>query len=160
MTPRTRAHQALLSSTISRSLLKLTLIESVMVCNLLIFCCIRVFVDELALAIRWPKYWNFSFSICPSSEYSWLTSFRIDWCDLLAVQGSLKSLLQDHSTKASILRCSIYLMVQLSHSNMTTGMWVDGKCQFVAASNIEEPWISGGAGAPKERRFTQSGVRG
>ena len=82
---------------------------------------IRVFSSELALHIRWPKYWTFSFSISPSNEYSGLISFRIDWFDLLAVQGTLKSLLQHHSSKASILRCSAFFMVQLSHPYMTTG---------------------------------------
>ena len=86
-----------------------------------IFLIIRVFSNELALYIRGPKYWSFSFSISPSNEYSGLISFRIDWLDLLAVQGTLKSLLQHHSSKASILRCSAFLMVQLSHPYMTTG---------------------------------------
>ena len=87
----------------------------------LIFHSIRVFSGELALCIRWPKYWSFSFSISPSNEYSGLTSFRIDWFDLLAVQGTLKSLLQHHSSKASILPYSAFFMVQLSHPYMTTG---------------------------------------
>ena len=82
---------------------------------------IRVFSNESVLHIRWPKYWSFSFSISPSNEYSGLISFRIDWFDLLAVQGTLKSLLQHHSSKASILRCSTFFMVQLSHAYMTTG---------------------------------------
>ena len=82
---------------------------------------IRVFSDESALCIRWPKYWSFSFSISPSNEYSGLISFRIDWLDLLAVQGTLRSLLQHHSSKASILWCSAFLIVQLSHPHMTTG---------------------------------------
>ena len=82
---------------------------------------IRVFSNESALHIRWPKYWSFSFSISPSNEYSGLISFKIDWLDLLAVQGTLKSLLQPHSSKASILRCSAFFMVQLSHPYMTTG---------------------------------------
>ena len=115
--------------TISQNLLKLTSIESVMPYNYLILCChllllsifpsIRVF--SRALHIRCPKYWNFSFSISPSSEYSRLTSFRIDWFNLLAVQGTLKSLFQHHSLKASILWCSAFFMVQLSHPYMTTG---------------------------------------
>ena len=107
-------------------------IESVMPSNYLILCCplllspsifpsIRVFSNESVLRIRWPKYWSFSFSISPSNEYSGLISFRIDWFDLLAVQGTLKSLLQRHSSKASILRLSAFFMVQLSHSYMTTG---------------------------------------
>ena len=131
-TPWTAARQASLSITNSWSLLKLMSIESVMpsnhltLCHLLllplsIFPSIRVFSNESVRHIRWPKYWSFSFSISPSSEYSGLISFRIDWLDLLAVQGTLKSLLQHHSSKASILRCSAFLTVQLSHPYMTTG---------------------------------------
>ena len=114
VTPRTAAGQASLSFTISQSLLKLTSIESVMPSNHLVFCrpllfpvfpTIRVFSSESALHIRWPKDWSFSFSISPSNEYSGLISFRIDWLELLAVQGTLKSLLQHHSSKASILQC-------------------------------------------------------
>ena len=86
-----------------------------------IFPSIRVFSNESALHIRWPEYWSFSFSISPSSEYSGLISFRMDWLDLLAVQGSLKSLLQHHSSKASILQCSAFFMAQLSHPYTTTG---------------------------------------
>ena len=86
-----------------------------------IFPSIRVFSNESALRVRWPKYWSFSFSISPSNEYSELISFRIDWLDLLAVQGTLKSLLQHHSLKASILQCSAFFIVQLSHPYMTTG---------------------------------------
>ena len=86
-----------------------------------IFPSIRVFSSESVLHIRWPKYWSFSFGISPSNEYSGLISFRIDWFDLLAVQGTLKSLLQHHSSKASILQCSAFLVVQLSHPFMTTG---------------------------------------
>ena len=112
-------------------------IESVMPSNHLILCCplllppsvfpgIRVFSSESVLHIRWPKYWSFSFSITPSNEYSGLTSFRMDWLDLLAVQGTLKSLLQHHSSKASILRCSAFFIfiVQLSHPYMTTGKMI------------------------------------
>ena len=132
LTPRTAAHQASLSITNSRSLLKLMSIESVMPSNHLILCSpllllpsifpsIRVFSNESVLRIRWPKYWSFSFSISPSNEYSGLISFRMDWLDLLAVQGTLKRLLQHHSSKASILLCSAFLMVQLSHPYMTTG---------------------------------------
>ena len=132
MTPWTAARQASLSFTISRSLLKLMPIESVMPTNHLILChlllllpsvfpSIRVFSNESALHIRWPKYWSFSFSISPSNEYSGLISFKIDWFDLLAVQGTLKSLLQHHSSKASILWHSAFFMVQLSHPYMTTG---------------------------------------
>ena len=107
-------------------------IESVMSSNHLILCCpllllpsiflsIRVFSNELALHIRWPKYWSFSFSISPSNEYSGLISFRIDWLDLLVVQRTFKSLLQHHNLKASILQHSAFFMIQLSHLYMTTG---------------------------------------
>ena len=131
MTPRTAAGQASLSFTISWSLFKLMSIESVMPSNHLILYCplllppsifssIRVFSSESALHIRWPKNWSFSFTISPSNEYSGLTSFRIDWLDLLAAQGTLKSLLQYHSSKASILWCSALFMAQLSHPYMTT----------------------------------------
>ena len=124
--PQTAACQSSLSFSISQSLLKVTSIELVMPSNHLIFCCllllfpsvfprIRIFSNESALHIRWLKYWSFSFSISPSIEYSGLISFRIDWFDLLSVQGTLKSLLQHHNSKASILRCSVFLMVQLSH---------------------------------------------
>ena len=116
----------------SWSLLKLMSIELVMPSNHLILChpllllpsifpSIRVFSSESVLCIRWPKYWSFSFSISASNEYSELTSFRMDWLDLLAVQGTHKSLLQHHSSKASILRCSAFFIVQLSHPYMTTG---------------------------------------
>ena len=126
------ARQASLSITNSQSLLKLKSIESVMPSNHLILCRpllllssifpgIRVFSNEAVLRIRWPKYWSFSFSISPSSEYSGLISFRMDWLDLLAVQGALKSLLQHHSSKASILQHSAFFIVQLSHPHMTTG---------------------------------------
>ena len=124
-------HQASLSFTIFRSLLKLTSIESVKPSNHLILChpillpsvfpSIRVFSNDLVPHIRWPKYWNFSFSITPSNEYSGLISFRIDWFDLITVQGILKSILQHHSSKASILQHSAFVMVQLSHPYMTTG---------------------------------------
>ena len=130
-TPWTTASQAALSITNSLNLLKLISTESVMPSNPLILCCaflipssifpsITVFSNESALCIRWPKYWSFSFSISPSSEYSGLISFRMDWLDLLAVQGTLKSLLQHHSSKASILWYSAFLVVQLSHPYMTT----------------------------------------
>ena len=119
-------------SIISQSLLKLMSIESVIPCNHLILChplllllsifaSIRGFSKESFLCIRWPKDWSFSFSISPFNEYSGLTSFRMDWLDLLAVQGTLKSLLHHHSSKASILQCSAFFMVQLSHPYMTTG---------------------------------------
>ena len=129
-TPWTAAHQASLTITDDWSLPKLMSIKSVVPSNHLILCCplfllpsifpsIRIFSQESVLHIRWPKYW--SFSISPSNEYSGLISFRIDWFDLLVVQGTLKSLLQHHSSKASILRCSAFFIVQLSHSYMTTG---------------------------------------
>ena len=132
VTPWTTAHQASLSITNSRSLLKLTSSESLMTSNHLILChpllplssifpSIRVFPNESVLHIRLPKYWSFSFSISPTNEYSGLISFRMDWLDLLAVQGTLKSLLQHHSSKASILQCSAFFTVQLSHPYMTTG---------------------------------------
>ena len=121
-----------MSITNSRSSLKFMSIESVMSSSHLIpFCPLlllppippstRVFYNESALCIRWPKYWRFSFNISPSSEHPGLTSFRMDWLDLLAVQGTLKSLLQHHSSKASILRCSAFFIVQLSHPYMTIG---------------------------------------
>ena len=131
MTPWTAAHQASLSFIISQSLLKLMAIESLMPSNHLILChplllpsvfpSIRVFSNESVLHIRWPKYWSFSFIISPSNEYSGVISFRIDWLDLLAVQGTLKSLLQHRSSKASVLQCSAFFTVQLSHPYMTTG---------------------------------------
>ena len=119
-------------SSTPRSLFKLMSMESVMPSNHLILCyslllpssifpSIRVFSNESVLRIRWPKYWSFSFSISPSNEYSGLISFRMDWLYLLAVQGTLKSLLQHHSSKASILWCSAFFIVQLSHPYMTTG---------------------------------------
>ena len=148
-TPWTAAHQASLSITNSRSLLKLISIESVMPSNHPILCrpllllpsvfpSIRVFSSELVLHIRWPKYWSFSFS--PSNDYSGLISFRMDWFDLLAVQGTFKSLLQHHSSKASFLRHSAFFMVQLPHPHMTTrktialtrGCWNDQLGQFIS----------------------------
>ena len=125
MTPWTAARQVSLSITNSRSLLKFTSIELVMSSNHLIFCCplllvpsifpsIRVFSNESDFCIRWPKYWSFHFSISPSNEYSGLISFRMDWLDLLAVQGTLKSLLQHHSSKASFLQRSAFFIVQLT----------------------------------------------
>ena len=139
MTPWTAAWQASLSITISQSLLKLMSIELVMPSNHLIFChpllflssvfpSIRVFSNELALRIRWPKYWSFSFSISPSNEYSGLTAFRNDWFDLLTVQGTLKSLLQYHNLKASILWCSAFFVVHLSHPYMITGKIIALTC--------------------------------
>ena len=130
--PMDSALQASLSFTISQSLRKLTSIESVVTSNHLILCrplllppsifpSIRVFFNKSALHIRWPKYWSFSFSITPCNEYSGFISFRIDWFDLLAVQRTLKSLLQHHISKAPILRRSHFFIVQLSHPYMTTG---------------------------------------
>ena len=131
-TPWTAARQASLSITNSQSSPKPMYIESVMPSKHLIFChpllllppippSIRVFSNESTLRMRWPKYWSFSFSIIPSIEIPGLISFRMDWLDLLAVQGTLKSLLQHHSSKASILQCSAFFIVQLSHPYMTTG---------------------------------------
>ena len=130
-TPCTIARQASLSFTISWSLLKVMSIESVMPCNHLVLChplfllpsvfpSIWVFSNESAFHIRWPKYWSFSFSISLSNQFSGLICFRINWLDLLAVQGTLKSLLQQHSSKVSILQHSAFFMVQLSHSYITT----------------------------------------
>ena len=132
VTPWTAAHQASLSSTNSWSPPKPMSIELVMPSNHLILChpllllpsifpSIRVFSDESALPIRCPKYWSFNFNISPSNEHRGLISFRMDWLDLLAVQGTLKSLLQNHSSKASILLCSAFFRVQFSHPYMTTG---------------------------------------
>ena len=130
-TPWTAARQASLSITNFQSLLKLMSIEAVMPSNHLILCHplllpsifprIRVFSNESVLCIRWPEYWSFNFSISPSKEFSGLISFRINWFDLLVVQGTLKSLLQHHSSKASILQRSAFFIVQLSHPYMTTG---------------------------------------
>ena len=131
VTPWIAAHQVSLSITNSWSSLRLTSIESVMPSSHLILCCplllltpippsIRVFSNESTLRMRWPKYWSFSFSIIPSKEIPGLISFRMDWLDLLAVQGTLKSLLQHHSSKASILQRSAFFTVQLSHPYMTT----------------------------------------
>ena len=149
MTPWTATRQASLSITNSQNLFKLMSITSVMPSNHLILChtllflpsifpSIRVFSNESLLRIRWQKYWSFSFSISPSNEYSGLISFRIDWLDLLAVQGTLKSLLQHHSSKASILCLSAFYMVQLSHPYMATRKTIaltiwnfDGKVMFV-----------------------------
>ena len=129
-TPWTAAHQASLSITNSRSLLKLMSIESVMPSNHLILCHpLLLYLQsfpasgsfQMSQFFRWPKYWIIIFSISPSNEYSGLISFRMDWLDLLAVQGTLKSLLQHHSSKASILQCSAFFIVQLSHPYMITG---------------------------------------
>ena len=131
-TPWTAAHQASLFITNSQSLLKLMSIESVMPSNHLILCrpllppplifpSIKVFSNESVLHMRWPKFWSFSFSVSPSNEYSVLISFRMDWLNLLAVQGTLKSLFRHHSSKASIFWCSTFFVVQLSHPYITTG---------------------------------------
>ena len=136
-------NQASLSVTNSQSSPKLICIESVMPSNHLILCCplllltsifpnIRVFSNESALHIRWLKYWSCSFNISPSKEHPGLISFRMDWVDLLAVQGTLKSLLQHHSSKASILWCSTFFIAQLSHPYMTTGKTIAlTRCTFV-----------------------------
>ena len=140
--PCTAARQASLSITNSRSLLKLMSIELVMPSNHLILCCpllllpsifpsIRVFSNELVLRIRWPKYWSFSFSISPSN--SGMISFRIDWLELLEVQGTLKSLLQHYSSKTSILKHSVFLIVQFSHPYITTGKTTASTIQTLSA---------------------------
>ena len=132
MTPCTAARQACLSITNSQGLHKLMSLELVMPSSHLILCrpllllppmppSIRVFSNESTFCMRWPKYWSFSFSISPYKEHPGLISFRMDWLDLLTVQGTLKSLLQHHSSKTSILRCSSFFIVQLSHPYMTTG---------------------------------------
>ena len=145
----TAARQASLSITNSQSLPKLMSIESVMPSNHLILCrpllllpsifpSIRVFSSESALRIRWPKYWSFSFNISPSNEHPGLISFRMDWLDLLAVQGTLKSLFQHHSSKASILWRSAFFIVQLSHPYMTTGKSIAlARRTFVLQSNAK-----------------------
>ena len=135
MTPWTAAHQASLFITNSWSLLKLMSIKLVMPSNHLTLChplllppsifpSIRVFSSESVLHIRWPNYWSFSFTISPSNEYSRLISFRMDWIELFAVQGTLKSLLKHHSSKASILLCLAFFTVQLSHLYITTGQTI------------------------------------
>ena len=145
-TPWIPARQASLSITNSQSSLRLTSIESVMPSSHLILCrpllllppvppSIGVFSNESILRMRWPKYWSFSFSIIPSKEYPGLNSFRIDWLDLLAVQGTLKRLLQHHSSKASILPSSAFFTVQLSHPYMTTG-----KTVYPLTLHPQEPW--------------------
>ena len=161
--PWTAARQAFLSFTISQSVLKLMSIESVMPSNHLILCrlllllpslfaSIRVFSSELALHIKWPKYWSLSFSISPSDEYSGLIGLKIDWFDLLAVQGTLRSLLQHHSLKASIRWRSAFFMVQLSHPYMTTGRTID-----LAGEAYVRPSVVLGRqdqGAPSGARFS------
>ena len=149
VTPWTTAHEASLSFTVSQSLLKLMSIELVMPSNHLILChlllclpsifpSIRVFSNESGLHIRWPEYRSFGFSIPPSNEYSGLISFRMDWLDLLEAQGTLKSLLQCHSSTASILWCSAFFTVQLSHPYMTTGKTIalTRRTDFSRQSNV------------------------
>ena len=142
-TPWTAARQAYLSITNSQSLPKLMCIKLMMPCNHLILCrallplpsvfpSLRVFSSESVLPIRWPKYWSFSFSISPSNEYTGLISFKTDWFDLLAVQGTLKSLLQHPSSKASILRCSAFFVVPLSPPYMTIGKTLASTQTFVS----------------------------
>ena len=159
-TPWTAACQASLPITNSRSLLKLMSIELVMPFNHFILChpllllpsvfpSIRVFSNESVICIRWPKYWHFSFSISPSNEYSGLISFRMDWLDLLAVQGTLKSLLQYHSLKASILWHSAFFIVQLSHPYMTTGKTI-ALTRWTFVGKVMSP-ICSDFGAPKNK---------
>ena len=151
-TPWIAAHQASLSITNSWSSLRLASIESVMPSSHLILCCpllllppilpsIRVFSNESTLHRRRPKYWSFSFSIIPSKEIPGLTSFRMDWLDLLAVQGTLKSLLQHHSSKASILWCSDFFTVQLSHPYMTTGKTTALTRRTLVGKAMSQFWI-------------------
>ena len=155
------AHQASLSITNSQSPLKLMSIELLMPSNHFILCCpllllpsifpsIRVFSNESDLHIRWPKYWSFSFNITPSNEHPGLISFRMDWLDLLAVQGTLKSLLQQHSSKASILQRSAFFTVQLSHPYMTTGKTIAltrqtfvGKVMSLLFNMLSRPFFQG-----------------
>ena len=169
VTPWAAACQASLSITNSWSLLKLMSIESVMPSNYLILChpllppsvfpSIRVFSDESALCIRWPKYWSFSFSISPSNKYSGLISFKIDWLNLLAVQGTLKSLLQHHSSKASIQH-SAFFIVQLSQADMTTGktISVPGTYLILVIIIWVRNWIRRGE-APCPRQLSTSVAR-
>ena len=160
MIPGTAARPASLSFTVSRSLLKLVFIESMMPPNHLILCLpllllpsifptISVFTNELALHIRWPNYWSFSFSVRPSNKYSRLISFRMDWFDLLAVQGTLRSLLQHHSLKASILWHSVFFTVRLSHPYTTTGKTIAliiqtfvGKIMFLLFNMLSRCFIA------------------
>ena len=150
-TPWTAARHASLSFTDSWSLLKLVSIESVMLSIHLVLChpllllpsvlpSIRIFSSELALRIRWPKFWSFSFSISPFNEYSGLISFRVDWLDLLAVQGTLKSLLQHHILKASILWCLAFFMVHLTHPYTTTGKTIPLTIQTFVGK-LEGPYL-------------------
>ena len=150
--PWTAAHQTSLSITISQNWLKLMSMKSVMPSNHLILChpcllppsifpSIRVFSNESVLHIRWPKYWSFIFSISPSNEYSGLFSFRMDWLDLLAVQGTLKSILQHHSSKASIFHHSAFFKAQLSHPYMTTGKNIT-LTRWIFVGNVSVPDLS------------------
>ena len=153
MTLGTAAHQASLSITNSQSLLKLTSIESVMPSNHLILCrpllllpsifpSIRVFSNESVLHIRWPRYWSFSFSISLSNEYSGLISFRMDWLDLLAVQGTLKSLLLHHSSKASILWCSVFFIVQyMFQHNLTYKKQLVDQLDWAHGLSFADSWL-------------------
>ena len=161
------ARQASLSITSSWSLLKLMPIESVMPSSHLILCClllllppippsIRVFSNKSTVHMKWPKYWNFSFSISPSNEHPGLISFRMDWMDLLAVQGILKSLLQHHSSKASIFRHSAFFTVQLSHPYMTMGKTIALTVRVLGTS-LEAHWL--GFGAFTSRAQVQSLIR-
>ena len=147
----TAASQARLSFTVSQNLLKFMSIELVMPCNHLILChplfllpsifpSLRVFSKELALRIKWPKFWSFSFSICPSNEYSGLISFKIDWFYLFAIQGTLKSLLQHHNSKASILWCPAFFMVRLSRLYMTTGKTIASTIQTFVCKEMSLPF--------------------
>ena len=172
-TPWTAARQACLSITNSWSLLKLMSIESVMPSSHLILCrpllllpsifpSIRVFSNESALCIRWPKYWSFSFNISPSNEHSGLISFRMDWLDLLAVQGTLKSLLQHYSSKASIFPCSAFFILQLSHPYMTTGKTIALTAATATAKSLQscptlcDPIDGSPPGSPIPTRPTES----
>ena len=195
VTPWIAAHQASLSITHSRSSLRLTSLESVMPSSHLILCrpllllppippSITVFSNESTLRIRWPKYWSFSFNIIPSKEHPGLISFRMDWLDLLAVQGTLRSLLQHHSSKASILQCSAFFTVQLSHPYTTTGKTIaltrqtfvdevvsllfNMLSQFSSVQSLSRvwlfgtPWIAARKGLPVYHQlpeFTQTRVR-
>ena len=168
VTPWTAAHQAALSITKSQSLFKLMSIESVMPSNHLILCrpllllssifpSIRVFSSESVLHIRWPKYWSFSFSISPSNEYSGLISFRIHWFDPLAVQGTLKSLLQNHNSETSILRCSAFFMFQLTfiQDYWKRREWQPTPVFLLGKSNGLRSWLDYGLWGHKELETTE-----
>ena len=151
-TPWIAACHASLSITNSRSSFKLTSIKSVMPSSHLVLChpllplfpippSIRVFSNESTLRMRWPEYWSYSFSISPSNEHPGLVSLRMDWLDLLAVQGTLKSLLQHHTSKASILRCSAFFTVQLSHTYLTTGKPIALTRWTLVGKVMSLPWL-------------------